>query len=339
MGNQFLLPKNCEAPRISAILRPGGYMLYYFAWITLLGTLPTSAWELMDQLEASVRSKAVLRSDLALFKQTLELRQQLDPILRYASKNQAPKDWSANDIREFLIEEALVLESFPVTSLQIQSEVERIQKLNRWTDAAFRQAISGLGGMTLEGFKSMVGIGISKAMLIQREIMPRSVITDEDVKQAFVQKHSKHGKDRVYHLQLIAITEDPKHKEQSRLKIDTIRSQIQRGERTFEEAAKSLSQHPSANREGDLGTLQEDMIAPYFLEAITKLEKGGISKVIQAQGQLFLVKLKDSALRDMDSYKDLKEQIRNELLDQAVQQQLRYWFTREKDRFPIKRVG
>lgn len=80
--------------------------------------------------------------------------------------------------------------------------------------------------------------------------------------------------------------------QQTRAKLDEIRSQIQNGTLTFAAAARRYSQDPgSAPKGGDLGWSMPEMYDPAFREALLQLPKGQISQPVRSAYGWHLIEL------------------------------------------------
>jgi hypothetical protein len=103
-----------------------------FSLLTVfLATPSAQAAALIDRLEASVNNLLILKSDLKNFRETVSLRAQLDPL--FAGTSVAAKGTQASDseITEFLIDEKLIAQQFPVTDSEVEQEINSIQANNK----------------------------------------------------------------------------------------------------------------------------------------------------------------------------------------------------------------
>src|SRR5687768_11456306 len=103
----------------------------FLSLLALLCSVSSAHAVVLDRLEASVNSSLVLLSDLRKFRQVVALRAQLDPLFSGTPlASQGPKASDA-DIREFLIDERLILQQFPVTDAEVEQEINSIQANNK----------------------------------------------------------------------------------------------------------------------------------------------------------------------------------------------------------------
>jgi parvulin-like peptidyl-prolyl isomerase len=121
--------------------------------------------------------------------------------------------------------------------------------------------------------------------------------------------------------------------------IERAKSQVTGGE-AFEEVAKSMSDDTSATNGGDLGALTEDQMSPAIRDALKKLRIGETSSVLGDQkSRFFLLKLVDITSSETERYKQMKEEIRNQLAASEYQRQIQLWLDRQRQTASIHLHG
>src|SRR5262245_49201591 len=81
----------------------------------------------IERIEASVNSSLILLSDVTTFRKNRELRAQIDQLFQespLASKGDAVSD---GDIVQYLIDERLILQEFPITDTEVEKAISSIQ--------------------------------------------------------------------------------------------------------------------------------------------------------------------------------------------------------------------
>jgi len=93
-----------------------------------------------------------------------------------------------------------------------------------------------------------------------------------------------------------------------------------KGGKSFEDIAKEESKDPgSGNKGGDLGWSKAQSYVPEFAEALTRLEKGGLTpEPVKSQFGWHIIRLDDQRPVEMPKFDDIK----NQALAQAQQQKL-----------------
>ncbi len=288
---------------------------------------------ILEKLEASVNSQLVLKSDLDKFRKTVGLRMQLDPL--FAGTKLASDGAKADDdaIREFLIRERLILQSFPMTDTEVETEINSIQAGNRISRDQLRNALAAQG-YAFPDYFDLIRIGAAKRTLLDREIRTKVTITDDDVRNYYYTKYAN-GKNAqlFYHIQILT---NP-----SRKSLETAVAEIKSGV-PFAEVAKKYSIDESASQGGDLGTLPASQLSPFLKSEVTKLKVGQLSSIISPKDKnapFIVLKVADVKSSDQGQYEKISGQIRSQLAAEEYQRQLELWVERQTAQAFIHRSG
>lgn len=294
----------------------------------------------IDRLEASVNSSLVTLSDVHDFRRTLRLRAQLDPLFAGTSLAARGNQIRDREIVDFLVPEKLIAQQFAVSDSEVEQEINLIQNNNRITRSTLVNALKDQG-FTFDDYFELIRMSASKRNLIDREIRTKVTISDDDVKNHFYNHYARNlSGSFAYRVQIITISPSSYKtptaaKEAAQSALQSIRS----GE-SFEEVARRLSDHPTASGGGDLGTLPEDQFAPVIREQLKKLQIGEVSEIFGSpKTGYFIVKLVDKQNNEMDQFKKVKEEIRNQLAAAEYQHQISLWIERQRQTAFIHRAG
>jgi peptidyl-prolyl cis-trans isomerase SurA len=292
----------------------------------------------LDRLEASVNSALILLSDVREFRKTVKLRAQLDPL--FAGTSLAGKGPSASekDIVEFLIDDRLILQAFPITDAEVEQEINSIQSNNKIDRASLRRALQEQG-FSFDDYFELIRISASKRNLIDRDIRTKVSISDDDVKNFYYNHYAKDtGGNKAYRLQVITVPlADYKSATAAREVAVRALESVKKGE-AFEEVARRTVGE-SANIE--LGTLTEDQMNQMIREQVKKLQIGGVSPIFGGSqaGAFFILKLADVKSSDSDRFNKVKEEIRSQLAASEYQHQISLWLERQRQIAFIHRAG
>ena len=161
------------------------FRIFFGSWLLLPGTHAIS-WsappekQMVERLEASINNSVLLNSDLRKFRGQIKLRAQLDPLFSSSPIATQEKPTDAQ-IRDFLIDEKLISQQFPVTDAEVEQEINTIQSNNRLTRESLIAAIQTEGHGVKDYFE-LIRIGASKRNLLDRDIRTKVSISDDDVK-------------------------------------------------------------------------------------------------------------------------------------------------------------
>lgn len=122
--------------------------------------------------------------------------------------------------------------------------------------------------------------------------VPADYPPESEVKQAYEAAKDKLKLPRRYELSQIFIAADDRGKDAARKKVDDIAAQLKSAPGDFARLARENSNEPaSAAKDGKIGWLAEDSIAPEIRKAVAGLAKGQISAPIEGRGGYHIVKV------------------------------------------------
>jgi peptidyl-prolyl cis-trans isomerase SurA len=305
-------------------------------------SLALSAWAapvIIDRLEAAVNSQLVLLSDVQQFRKTIKLRSQLDPIFAGTAIAQKGASASTDDIVNFLIDEKLISQAFPVTDAEVEQEINSIQSNNHIDRNQLRAALAEQG-FSFDEYFELIRVSASKRNLIDRDIRTKVSISDEDVKNYFYTHYNPTDQgNRSYTLRLIFISPQTyKTPEATRDAAQSALKAVQSGE-SFEEVAKRVSDDASASSGGDLGTLKEDQMSPQIRDHIRGLKIGEVSPIFgDAKHGFYIVKLMDVKTGESERLQKVRDEIRAQLTASEYQHQIQLWLQRQRQSAYIRRA-
>jgi peptidyl-prolyl cis-trans isomerase SurA len=294
----------------------------------------------LDRLEASVNSSLILLSDVRNFRETAALRAQLDPL--FAGTPVAAQGASAptSDIVDFLINERMILQAFPVTDAEVEQEITSIQTNNRIDRPGLKAALHEQG-YRFEDYFELIRVSAAKRNLIDRDIRTKVTISDDDVKNYFYNHYAKSASAPVsYRVRIISLSPST-YKTTAALReaAQGALKALRAGE-PFEEVAKRVSDDPTAPSGGDLGTLTDSEMSPLVREALKKLKIGEVSPLVSSpQGGYIILKLVDVASAETERFNKMKDEIRNQLATAEYAHQIQLWLERQRQSTFIHRAG
>ncbi len=105
---------------------------------------------------------------------------------------------------------------------------------------------------------------------------------------------------------------DPAQTPQVARRLETLRAQIERGERKFDDVAREVSEDGSAAGGGDLGWASPGGFVPEFEEAMNRLPLGGISPPVGSRFGVHLIQVLERRSATLEP-KEVREQMRAKL--------------------------
>lgn len=295
---------------------------------------------LLERLEASVNSDIILLSDLDQFRQTLQLRSQIDPLFSGTAVAAKGTQAENSSIVEFLINENLMFQQYPVTDAEVELEINSIQNNNRITREKLKAALQEQG-FTFEDYFELIKKSASKKNLIDRDIRTKVNVTDADIKNYFFNNFDRNNKTPIeYQLKIISFSlKSYKSSAAARDTANAAVKAISEGE-PFEEVARRYSDDSAASSGGDLGILTEEQMSSGIREQVKKLKIGQVSEVFgSSQSGFFLIKLVDMKSSDLSQFEKVKDEIKNQLIASEYQHQITLWIERQRHRAFIHFTG
>ena len=107
-------------------------------------------------------------------------------------------------------------------------------------------------------------------------------------------------------------------------RLDSLRQQIERGEKKFEEVAREVSEDGSAPAGGDLGWTSPGNMVPEFEEAMDRLPLGGISTPVASRFGIHLLQVLERRSAQIDP-KTVRDQARNQLRESRFESTYQDW--------------
>ena len=153
----------------------------------------------------------------------------------------------------------------------------------------------------------------------------REQVTDDAVKNYFTNNASEYEDEKVHVAHILVRTNgamSEEEKQTAKNRIHEIYSQLNAG-KEFDKIAQVQSEDRiSAKKGGALGWLKRGAISPVFSQVAFEIESGKYSKPIQTEFGYHIVKVIEPAAVIKRSFKDVKGEIRHQLLSKAKQAEL-----------------
>jgi parvulin-like peptidyl-prolyl isomerase len=295
----------------------------------------TAQAEVVDRVEAIVNKKAIYKSDVTTWKETIPLRAKVDPTFNAEtlSKKIKPKD---SEILDYLINDTIILDHFQVSDSEVEQEINNIQGNLHITRDALKAAIRK-EGFKFEDYFKLMRSSIAKRQLIDREIRNKAAVSDDDIKADYYRAHSASKSFRgSFHLYLIKITKK-NFKTSSLAKEQALKAleAIHKGE-SFEEVAKRESDDNTQNAGGDLGFLSYGDMSPVLQKAVQNLGPDKTSSIIEDSSSFMILKTGEIKSDNDSGLEKAKESIRARLMESEYKHQLDLWIERERGKVFIK---
>ncbi|MBU6375388.1 MAG: peptidylprolyl isomerase [Bdellovibrionales bacterium] len=322
--------------------RPRNRWIFFALVIVATGSVGSIAWaetKVVDRLEASVNSNIILQSDIRRFRETVGLRSKLDPLFAASALGEHLGTASDKEIVSALIHDRLILQAFPVSDSDVESEINAIQSNQRISRERLREELQK-NGFRFNDYFELIRLSTAKRNLIDREIRARVSVSDDDVKNHFYNHYSKQSPaSRSYRVKIIIFSRSNFKSAKALQETAERASTALKSGDSFEEVARRYSDDSSSESGGDLGALTEDQMSPAIRKEVKKLKVGGVSPIFgDSSSRLFILKLADVLSVDDSRLAAVKEEIRNQIAAGEYHRQIQLWLDRQEQQAFIHRA-
>ena len=262
-------------------------LLASFAPLVLAQALPTTS---IDSIVAVVEEDVILRSELDLAMRNLRVR--------YADRAEQlpPENILEKQLLERLVIMRLQLQRAEEMGLRV-GDVELDETMSRIAQqqgATLEQMRTQLAkdGIGYREFREQVRDEIITSRLQQNFVQSRVSVSEGEIDNALAARGDQQGQIRLgYLLVLLPDGATPEQIELARTKIEGVHDLIERGEMEFSAAAMRYSDHQTALEGGDMGWRSADEIPPLFVDALSSMKPGDVSRPLRGPSGFSLVKL------------------------------------------------
>ncbi len=297
----------------------------------------------VDGYAAIVNKRVITVSDVLAGLQTLESQLRN----RYRGEQLAEHlEIAYQRTLETLIERALILEEFEqmegrIPESLVDDQIRDIISENfNHNRAAFIEALAE-DGITLKEFREQMRERLM-VMFLQREAVLNYVaVSPGAVRQAYQARRDEFHTPEKIHLRLIAIqrgeSEEPKDNKAYR-KAEDILEKLRAGH-DFAELARTLSDGAHAERGGDWGWVQPDILRPELAERAAGLEPGHISDILETREAYYIMRLEDRQDKALKTFEEVQDMLYRELRTAEEERLYRIWIDRLKNKYSVQQLG
>jgi len=309
---------------------------------------PFPLWaEIVDRCVAVVNNDIITSSEvneigLPIFKRVAEQTPpgQLQEVLKEARVT----------VIEKLIEKKLLLQeakkyNITVTDEEVDMALQRILAGNNATMEQFRNQLTAMG-LNEKQYKEDLNGQILRSKLVNIAVRSKVIVPEEEIIDYYDIHYTEQVGDGGYYILQIGMTLDtnsdttnPKAaKEEAEKKAQRVRSLAVSG-KDFKELARQYSDLPSAVDGGDIGVFREEEMATVMRNAVTGLQPGQVSEIVETSSgyQIFkLLSSQEGQIVTKVPYESVKEEIQETLYQQKMQDLYQNWMKEIREQAYIK---
>lgn len=289
--------------------------------------------QIIEDVVARVNDRIITLSDYqkaleALPQEVQQDCQQQQPPCTQDQVQTNLKDKKKNLLRD-MIDQQLLIERAGDMGIDVETDlVKRLDAVRKQDGFAtmddFQKAVEQ-SGLTWEDYKSQMRNELLTRKVIQQEVGDKVDIGNEEVQKYYNAHKNEFIRPEEVDLAEIFLKTDGKTPDQIaaiKKQADDLHTRIVNGE-DFGALAKRYSEGPAKDDGGELGEYQRGQLAKPLEDAVFKLDKGGITDVIQTQTGFIILKVNahyDAGLQPLDK---VENEITNRLYAEKMEPALR----------------
>ncbi len=340
-----------NSPSVSA--RPAFILVCAIFFVFILQPSTTVYAELVDKVVAVVNDEIITLSDIdsegeELFRKIYETspENEIDENLETARAN----------ILNSIIDKRLIAQkasalNIKVDDNEVEAALENIQKRNKMNREQLLAKLEE-SGINETIYKSTLRSQILQNKLVGTDVHAKIIVTDEMIRNYYDENYTANIADGTYYLLQMGFswdtpgsktagkTQQPSTKAEAKKRAERIHNLVKAGQ-NFESLARKYSDLPSKVDGGDIGTFQLNEMAEYMREAMSGLNTGDVSEVIETpSGYQFFKVLSAGDNNEIRkaSYLSVKDEIKEKLYDEELKKAYEIWIKDLKEKAYIQKL-
>jgi peptidyl-prolyl cis-trans isomerase C len=229
------------------------------------------------------------------------------------------------DLLESLIERELLYQETQKQGIKIKTDAiaQQLKSLKQRypNEAEFNKLLNNMG-LKESDVENQIKRGMAIQELIDKEISPKVVITDQESKTYYDTNPRLFQQSEQVKASHILIKVDAEateaQKTEVRKKIREVQQKVQKGE-DFATLAKTYSEGPSGPRGGDLGYFRRGQMVKPFEDAAFSLKPNETSDIVETRFGYHLIKVVDKKPERTMAYAEVKDRLNAHLKQQKME--------------------
>jgi peptidyl-prolyl cis-trans isomerase SurA len=300
------------------------------AGIAAAGLASAAEITVIEEIVAKVNGEIITRGDIERTRKQMEATmreqgatgQRLTDALAEADKN----------ILRERIDQLLLQSKGKEMNLNVDSEVAKqladIQRKSGITDPdKFQQFVRDQTGMSYEDYKNDRKNDLLTNRVIRQEVASKIQIKREESQQ-YYDSHQDEFKreERVFLRELLVSTPPGADSAQALKKAKDLADRGKKGEK-FDELARSNSDSPSAQQDGDIGAYEKGKLRPEIEKTVWDQPRGYVTDPINVGNGFLILKVEEHQKAGLASFEEVLPQINNQLFNPRFNPELRRYLT------------
>jgi peptidyl-prolyl cis-trans isomerase SurA len=222
-----------------------------------------------------------------------------------------------------------------LTDDELDRTVQSVMQKNNFTSKwQFKEALAEQG-MTYHQYRQQLRKQVTILKLINEEVRSTVVISQDEVHQYYLAHREAYKLPPHVTLSDIFLKipagSTPEQVGKIRVRGEHILRQLKRGD-DFVILAGSESEGPNAENGGFLGDLTKDQLLPELVDPAFTIPPGQVSNLIRTDKGFYIIKIDKREDQPYRKFKDLKNQILNDLSKKLTEKRIRVWLEKLRAR-------
>jgi peptidyl-prolyl cis-trans isomerase SurA len=291
----------------------------------------------VEEIVARVNNEIITRSDFQ--KAETSLREDIAHSCQNCPADKISTEFKdrQKDLLRDLIDQQLLVERAKDMGLSAETDlIKRLDDVRKQNNLAtiddLEKAVEAQG-IPWEDYKTQIRNGLLTQNVIRQQVGGRMDIGSDEVKRYYEEHKDQFNRPEQVELGEIFLSTEGKSPEEIaavRTKADDLHNRVAKGE-NFVEIAKRYSEGTTARDGGDLGRFERGQLSPQLEEAVFKMDKNGITEVIQTKTGFEILKVLnhfDAGLQPLDK---VEGEITNRLYSQKMEPALRTYLAQLRE--------
>lgn len=322
-----------------AIVRWSAMVLWI---VTLAFALAVPARAVMvDRIVAIVNEEIILHSELE--HRMIPLKE----LIRQKNFTSTRQQKLLTQQRELMLEQMIYAKltdqladkyRIKITDQEVDATIGRLKRINKLSDDDMQRMLA-LDGMTLQDYQTQVREKLLRTKLVNLEVKSKIVITDEDVKayyKANLDRYMGKTKYKLAHL-LLKVPDMASEMEKAEVlqRAKVLHKRLIVGE-SFAKLAQTYSEANTAEKGGELGVFEINLLTKSVQEAIQGLSADQFTQVVETEQGYQIFYVLDVVSAGGTSIEEARPEIEEKLYAEDVDRKYKTWLKTMREKAHVQ---
>ena len=236
-------------------------------------------------------------------------------------------------IDQRLIEQQAAKLEIKISDEEVEQTIDTMLAENNATREDLKQDLASKG-ISDEQYRRQLKGQILQSRVVNRDIRSKIVVNDEMVNQFYKENYTQAGATGGYHILQMGFLWGEKHKqktaEAAKQAAEAAKKELDGG-KDFTGVARAVSDLPSKEDGGDIGTFQANELAPAMKDTVLAMKAGETSDIIETPDGFMIIKLISTPngveTTSATPPPEIKKEIAAKLYKQEGEQLFKKWIT------------